>query len=210
MDRELDIALKEIRARISQVDPLLVRLISFAVQGSFPVQYGIAVRLGGATVFGIASPTSATGEALDKQTLRFVQIMHAMDVSADHGDKAWSELENQIRASPTFTNAGKYDDEAYGKLLDHVQESELTRMPNLADLPDDLVDTAIYALTPPKALTLTSAVIQKDNGTSEKVDNIRINLSSIEAWWPFELAAPEEIEDALARIEQSGDDRPPG
>jgi hypothetical protein len=202
MDRELDIAIQEIRARISQVDPLLVRLVSFAVQGSVQFQYGIAVRLGGVTILGIPSPARTTGEILDRQTLRFVQIMHAMDLSAGREDTNWSDIEQMVHDTAMFVNAAKYEDEAYSKLLEYVEKAKLDGVPRIADLPDNLITSAITALAPPKALTLTNAVIRRDNGTNENIENIRINLSAVEAWWTFELGAPEDSQDALAWIQR--------
>jgi hypothetical protein len=200
MDRELKISLKEIRARITQVDPLLVQLINLAVQGSVPIQYGIAVRLGGATIHGIPSLASATGEILDEQTVRFVQVMHAISLTEGAGNGSWPEMEKQVRDAAMFTNRARRGDEAYGKLLDYLAEKGIDRMPEITEMPDELVDTAIVALAPPKALTLTNAVIEKDNGTSENIENIRINLSAVEAWWTFELGVPEPSQEALARI----------
>lgn len=207
MDRELDIALQEIRARISHVDPLLVRLVSFAVQGSAQFQYGIAVRLSGVTILGVPSPARTTGEALDKQTLRFVQVMHAMDLSAGHDDTNWPDIEQVVRDAAMFVNVAKYEDEAYSKLLEYAEKANLDGIPRITDLPDNLVGTAITALAPPKALTLTNAVIQRDDGTSENIDNIRINLSAVEAWWTFELGAPDGSQEALELIQRRAEDQ---
>ena len=202
MDHELSVALQEIRARISQVDPLLVRLASFAIQGTAHFQYGIAVRLGGVTILGVPSPAKTTGEILDGQTLRFAQVMHAIDLSAGRGQTNWPDIEQMIRDTPMFANAAKYEDEAYSKLLEYVEQAGLDKIPPIADLPDNLIATAVTAMAPPKALTLTNVVIQKDNGTSENVDNIRINLSAVEAWWTFELGVPEDSQEAFELIQQ--------
>jgi hypothetical protein len=203
MDRKLDVALTEIRTRISQADPLLVRLINFAVRENTIIQYGVAVRLGGITVLGIPSPSHTTGEILDTQTLRFVQMLHAADVSVGKGDGNWPEVERNLRVSPMFASDAKSDDEAYSKLSEKLKSPEFEGIGDIAELPEDLAAEAILAFAPPKALTLTSAIIRKDDGMTEDVGNIRINLSAIEAWWVFDLNPAEGTEDALAKIQHS-------
>jgi hypothetical protein len=202
MDRKLDTALTGIRARISQADPLLIRLINFAVRENTIVQYGIAVRLGGVTVLGIPSPSSTTGEILDRQTLRFVQMLHAADVTSGKGDGSWPAIEKALRESSMFTSDAKSDDEAYSRITEKLNSPEFEGVSDFADLPEDLAEATVLAFAPPKALTLTSAVIRKDDGTIENVGNMRINLSSIEAWWTFDLTPAEGTEDALAEIQQ--------
>jgi hypothetical protein len=206
MDRELELALTEIRARISQADPLLIRLIKFAIRDTTVFQYGIAVRLGAVTIYGVPSPSRSTGEVLDGQTLRFVQMLHAVDVSAGRGEGDWPAIEKALRRSSIFTSQAKSDDEAYSKITDKLESSEFKDVSNFADLPDDLASEAVYAFAPPKAFTLTDAIIRKDNGTTEDIGNIRINLSSVEAWWVFDLRPAEGIEDALAEIQRSEED----
>lgn len=203
MDRKLDIALAEIRTRISQADPLLVRLINFAVRENTVVQYGIAVRLGGITIVGIPSPSSTTGEILDRQTLRFAQMLHAADVSVGKGDGNWPAVEKTLRESSIFASDAKSDDEAYTKLSEKLSGPEFEGISDIAELPEDLAAEAVLAFAPPKALTLTSATIRRDDGTTENVDNIRISLASIEAWWAFDLNPAQGTEDALARIQHS-------
>lgn len=203
MDRDLAIALKEIRQRISRVDPLLVRLINLA-HGTIPIQYGVSVRLGGATISGIPAPSDTTGEILDKQTLRFVQIMHAMSLAAGHGEGTWPEIEGMIREARTFLETAKDEDNADSRLMSYMSDNKLEQWPKIADLPDELVDDAISTWAPPKAFTLTNATIMKDNGRSEEIGNIRINLASVEAWWTFDLGVPEGTQDALAQIQQAG------
>ena len=106
-----------------------------------------------------------------------------------------------------FVNVAKYEDEAYSKLLEYAEKANLDGIPRITDLPDNLVGTAITALAPPKALTLTNAVIQRDDGTSENIDNIRINLSAVEAWWTFELGAPDGSQEALELIQRRAEDQ---
>lgn len=205
MDRELRIALQEIKQRITRVDPMLVRLINFAVKGSAQVQYGLALRMGSATVFGIPASSTTTGEVLDRETLTFAQALHAVDVAAGKGDGHWPNIENQLRELAMFTKEAQSDDDSYGKFIDYLASSETQSTgSDVASFPDEMTDDAISASTPPKALTLTNVVMVKDSGGTDELDNIRINLSSIDAWWTFELGVPEGAGKAFARIRQSG------
>jgi hypothetical protein len=207
MDRDLDIALREIRARITQADPLLVNLVRFAAQGSANFQYGIAVRLGAVTIYGVPSPATTTGQVLDEQTLRFVQVMHAMDLSDGREETNWPDIEQMIRDKAMFANAAKSADEAYSKIVEYAEEADLDEIPEIGKFPDHLVATAITALAPPKAFTLINAEIRKDDGTSESVENIRINLSAVEAWWTFELSAPDGSQEALEQVQRRAEER---
>ena len=206
MDRELSIALKEIRQRISQVDPLLARLVNLA-HGSIPIQYGVSVRIGAATISGIPAPGSVTGELLDRQTLRFVQIMHALSVTAGIDDGSWSEIEDLVREAKTFLETANHEVDANSRLLSYVSNAKLERLPNIADLPDELIDDAVAAWAPPKAFTLTNATIVKDNGTQENLGTIRISLARVEAWWTFDLAIPDGAQDTFAQIQQKDDNQ---
>jgi hypothetical protein len=105
--------------------------------------------------------------------------------------------------SPIFASDAKSDDEAYSKLSEKLKSPEFEGIGDIAELPEDLAAEAILAFAPPKALTLTSAIIRKDDGMTEDVGNIRINLSAIEAWWVFDLNPAEGTEDALAKIQHS-------
>jgi hypothetical protein len=200
MDHELDVALREIRARISQIDPLLVRLVNFATRSSAHFQYGLAVRLGGVTVSGIPASSVTTAEILDKQTLRFIQSMQAVDVSAGGDGGKWPEIVKSYREIMMFAQEATSDDEIYAKLNEKLDSDEFKNVKCIADLPDDMTDDVLYAFAPPKAFTLTNVVIQRDGGATEEVPNMRINMSAVEAWWVFDLGIPEDSREAFSEI----------
>lgn len=200
MDRDFDIVLTQIRDRISQADPLLAALVQ-----SHEIQYGITVRLAGVTISGIPSPSVTTGAEIDRQALGFAQALHAISISTGEGDGHWPELEKLIRESAMFTKLARRADDARDRVSEYTQSADLDETPQIQELPDHLVRDALIAYAPPKFFTLTSAVIQRDDGTTQEIDNMRVNLAAVEAWWTFDLSVPEEAQEALAQLQHDDD-----
>jgi hypothetical protein len=206
MDRKLDLRLKEIRGRISQADPLLVRLLTVAVGSTVQIQYGLVLVLDGMTVMGIPGPNASTGEVLDRQTARFFRSMQAISMSTGGDGEFWSQMIDWVKEASPFQSQAKNDDEARSKVHEKVGDVAIDDWAELLDRDDNLAEEAANAFTPPKAFTLINAHVRLVNGdTWESVPNMRVNLSSVRAWWTFDLAVPEEAQEILASLEKGAE-----
>ncbi len=207
MDQELDLRLKELRGRISQVDPLLVRLLNFATSAPGPIQYGLVLLLDGVIVSGVPESSTLTGEVLDNQSLKFFQSMQAMDISAGGDGGNWPEIINIYQEISPFSSQAKKDSEARTDFLKKIGDTEFKDPTELLDHPDNLAEEAVYVLIPPKAFTLRDVQIRSGGtGIWENVPSMRVNLSSVQAWWTFDLGVPEEAREALAKLQQNAEE----
>jgi hypothetical protein len=206
MDRKLDLRLKEIRGRISQADPLLVLLLNVAVGTEAQIQFGLVLVLDGMTVMGVPGPSASTGEVLDRQSARFFRSMQAISMSTGGDGEVWSQLIDWVKETSPFLSQAKNDDEAHSKVHEKVGDVEIDDWADLLDRDDNLAEEAAKAFTPPKAFTLTNAQIRPVNGdTWESIPNMRVNLSSVRAWWTFDLGVPEEAQEILASLEKNAE-----
>lgn len=203
MDRKLDLRLKEIRGRISQADPLLVQLLNVAVGTEAQIQFGLVLVLDGMTVMGVPGPSASTGEVLDRQSARFFRSMQAISMSTGGDGESWSQLIDWVKETAPFQSQAENDDEAHSKVYEKVGGVEIDDWADLLDRDDNLAEEAANAFTPPKAFTLTNARVRPVNGDSwESVPNMRVNLSSVRAWWTFDLGVPEEAQEILTSLEK--------
>lgn len=208
MDRELDLRLKEIRGRISQADPLLVRLLNIAAASPASIQYGLVLILDGVTVRGIPSPSSSTGELLDMQSIRYLRSMQALAISAGGDAGSWPQIIQWYKEASPYQTQAKNDDEAQSKVLAEIGDTPIKDLTELLDRPD-LAEEAINAFIPPKAFTLINAQIRPTDGNAwESVPNIRVSLSSVRVWWTFDLGVPEEVKGTLAKLEEEDTENP--
>jgi hypothetical protein len=179
MDRELDLRLNEIRGRISQADPLLVRLLNFATHFANPFQYGLVLILDGVTVMGTPGPSTSTGEILDRQTVRYFRSIYSQ---------------------------AKRADEAQAKVYEKMGSAVINDLTELLDRPDNLADEAVEAFIPPKAFTLINAsMLQVNSNTWQSVPNMRVSISAVRAWWTFDLGVPDQVKEILAQLEAEAD-----
>jgi hypothetical protein len=206
MDRELDLRLKEIRARISEADPLLVRLLNFATTSPAAFQYGLVLILDGVTVMGIPGPSASTGKILDKQSVRYIRSMQALAMSTGGDAGSWPQIIQWYRESSPYQTQAENSDEAQPKVLEEIGDTEVNDLTELLDRPE-LAERAVNAFAPPKAFTLINARIRPISGdTWESVPNIRVSLPSVRAWWTFDLGVPEEAQDMFAKLEKDGEE----
>ena len=206
MDPELDLRLKEIRGRISEADPLLVRLLNFATTSPASFQYGLVLILDGVTVMGVPGPSASTGKLLDEQSIRYLRSMQAMAMITGGDAESWPQIIQWYReALPYQTQAANFD-EAQTKVLEQIGDVAVNDLTELLDRPE-LAEQAINAFTPPKAFTLINARIRPtDGGPWETVPNMRVSLPSVRAWWTFDLGVPEEAQDMLAKLEKDDEE----
>ena len=202
IDQELnDLRLKEIRGRISQADPLLVSLVNFARHTS-PFQYGSVLLLDGVMITGVPGPSASTGEILDRQSVKFLRSMQAMNISAGLDSAAWQETIEWFKQNRLFYSQAKTDDEGQSKVYEKLGNVAINDLTELLDRPDDLADEAVNAFIPPKAFTLVDARIRPaSNDTWQEVPNIRVSFSSVRAWWTFDLGVPDQVKEILAQLE---------
>jgi hypothetical protein len=206
MDRELDLRLKEIRGRISQADPLLVRLLNFATHFANPFQYGLVLILDGVTVMGTPGPSTSTGEILDRQTVRYFRSMQAMDISVGRDGRGWRETVEWFEQNPLFYSQAKRADEAQAKVYEKMGSAVINDLTELLDRPDNLADEAVEAFIPPKAFTLINAsMLQVNSNTWQSVPNMRVSISAVRAWWTFDLGVPDQVKEILAQLEAEAD-----
>jgi hypothetical protein len=206
MERELDLRLKEIRGRISQADPLLVRLLNFAASPAVSLEYGLVLILDGITVMGIPGPSASTGEVLDGQSVRFFRSMQAIAMSTGGDGGNWPEIINWYKKASPYRTQARIDDEGQSKIYEKIGNAAISDPLELLDQPGNLAEEAADAFIPPKAFTLINAHIRPFSSvTWENVPNMRVSLSSVRAWWTFDLDVPEEAKAILDALEKDAE-----
>jgi hypothetical protein len=206
MDPELDLRLKEIRGRISEADPLLVRLLNFATTSPASFQYGLVLILDGVTVMGVPGPSASTGKLLDGQSIRYLRSMQAMAMITGGDAGSWPQIIQWYREASPYQKQAENFDEAQSKVLEQIGDAAVNDLTELLDRPE-LAEQAINAFTPPKAFTLINARIRPiDGGPWETVPNMRVSLPSVRAWWAFDLGVPEEVQDVLSKLEKDDEE----
>jgi len=109
------------------------------------------------------------------------------------------------RRSSPFLSLAKEDNEIEADFLKKIGDTEFSEPTELLDRPENLAEEAVYASIPPKAFTLRDARMRSGTGVWENVPSMRINLSSVQAWWTFDLGVPEEAREALAKMQQDAE-----
>lgn len=189
MDPRLELRLREIRARVATVDPLLAQLAVAAESG---VQIGLVLVLGTHTVQGVPAPSIVTAETLDRDIAHYLRVAAA--VYAAQGDEVPELLDHAARVgvdtgiSPVVRRA----DARLNGFLDELAELGISGVDELSDLPQELWERGAAAIVPPRAVTLQDASIREPGGAWEPVGTIRVVLSHVHAWWTYRLGVPEE------------------
>jgi hypothetical protein len=184
--------LDEIIQAIPAVDPMLDQLVDIAT-GNIPVQYGVVLLLGDVQIEGV--PVSAHGMAdrLDYLTGRFFGFVidqAKADPTVEH-DAEWYAALEQVASSTFFRSRVQYWDDFREKMAESTRDISFKDM---TELPVELRRDVSKWLSQHTAVTLQQATVRQSGADPVHVPLIRVALSQIKAWWPFELGDPNVVD----------------